>query len=74
MDKAKLFDKCLNRIGMTVFVKDTMRRGEVYSFQIIDNPDGTYSVNYMILFSYGKAYRLEMIHESKIVLLKGSER
>ncbi|MFX5501855.1 hypothetical protein ACM5ME_17785 [Bacillus subtilis] len=50
-----------------------MRKGRINSFQIMDNPDGTYSVNYLITFSHGKAYRLEMIHESKIVLLKGSE-
>lgn len=73
MDKGKLFVKCFSRVGMTVFVKDTMRKGRINSFQIMDNPDGTYSVNYLITFSHGKAYRLEMIHESKIVLLKGSE-
>lgn len=73
MEKAKLYEKCFNRIGMTVFEKDFARKGIINSFIIMDNPDGTLSVNYIVAFDHFKAIKLETVHESKLVIVKGSE-
>jgi hypothetical protein len=73
MEFEKLYDKMFNRIGMTVFEKDSYRRGTVNSFMILDNPDGTYSVNYIVAFGGYKTITLETVHESKVVLVKGTE-
>jgi len=73
MSKVKLYEKCFNRIGMTVFERDFARKGTINSFIILDNPDGTYSVNYIVSFDYFHAIKVETIHESKLVLVKGTE-
>lgn len=73
MKKAKLYEKCFDRIGMTVFEKDYFRKGTIGSYLILNNPDGTYSVNYIVAFEQGDSLILETIHESKIVIMKGTE-
>jgi len=71
--KFKLSEKLFNRIGMTVFEKDTMRKGMISSFLILDNPDDTFSINYIVYFKEDDVIKLETVHESKLVLLKGTE-
>ena len=71
--KFKLSEKLFNRIGMTVFEKDTMRKGMINSFIILDNPDSSFSINYIVYFKQGDVIKLETVHESKLVLLKGTE-
>lgn len=71
--KFKLSEKLFNRIGMTVFEKDTMRKGMISSFMILDNPDETFSINYIVYFKEGENIKLESVHESKLILLKGTE-
>jgi hypothetical protein len=73
MRKAKLYGKLYDRLGMTVFEKDYFRKGTIGSFMILDNPDGTYSVNYIVAFEHGETIRLETIHESKLILMIGTE-
>ncbi|MDA2738440.1 hypothetical protein PDQ75_25125 [Bacillus cereus group sp. Bc015] len=73
-EKVKLYEKCFKRIGMTVFEKDGMKKGTITSFTIEDNPDGTFCVNYLVMFDLGNGFcRVQPIHESKLVLMKGSE-
>ena len=71
--KFKLSEKLFNRIGMTVFEKDTMRKGMISSFLILDNPDDSFSINYVVYFTEKDVIKLETVHESKLVLLKGTE-
>ena len=71
--KFKLSEKLFNRIGMTVFEKDTMRKGMISSFIILDNPDDSFSINYIVYFKEADVIKLETVHESKLVLLKGTE-
>ena len=71
--KFKLSEKLFNRIGMTVFEKDTMRKGMISSFLILDNPDDSFSINYVVYFTENDVIKLETVHESKLVLLKGTE-
>jgi hypothetical protein len=71
--KFKLSEKLFNRIGMTVFEKDTMRKGMISSFIILDNPDDTFSINYIVYFKNGDSIVLETVHEAKLVILKGTE-
>jgi hypothetical protein len=71
--KFKLSEKLFNRIGMTVFEKDTMRKGMISSFIILDNPNDSFSINYIVYFTKDETISLETVHESKLVLLKGTE-
>jgi hypothetical protein len=73
MEKAKLYKKLYKRIGMTVFEKEGYRRGFINSFTVLDNPDGTFSVNYLISFGDFNSISREYVHESKLVLVKGTE-
>lgn len=73
MDKIKLYKKCYDRIGMTVIETEDMKAGRIIDFEINDNLDGTHAVHYIVGFDDEQHTRLEKIHESKIVLLKGSE-
>jgi hypothetical protein len=73
MDKVKLYDKMMNRIGTTIFEKEGYRKGVIHNFMILDNPDGTYSVNYIVAFGTYKTVTLETVHESKVILVKGSK-
>lgn len=73
-DRIKLYNKCANRVGMKVYESTTGRSGKIHSFAILNNPDGTFSVNYTVAFKLGEseAIRLESIHESKLVLFLGN--
>ncbi|MDZ4632232.1 hypothetical protein ORN01_25080 [Bacillus cereus] len=72
--REKLIKKCFNRIGMTVFEKEGMKKGTITSFKLEDNPDGTYSVIFMVMFDLNNGFvRIDHFHESQLVLMKGTE-
>ncbi|UTV34895.1 hypothetical protein [Bacillus altitudinis] len=73
MNRVKLYQKCYDRIGMTVIEKKNMKTGILNSFEVIDNPDGSLSVFYIVGFENENSMWLEKHHESNIVLMKGTE-
>lgn len=66
-------NKMINRIGMTVFIKDDMRKGTITSFVIEDKPDGSFQVYYSIIVELNDVYLMQRIHESNVVIMKGTE-
>ncbi|WP_353856800.1 hypothetical protein [Bacillus sp. Bos-x628] len=73
MNRVKLYQKCYDRIGMKVMEKTEMKTGILNSFEVIDNPDGTLSVFYIVGFENENSMWSEKHHESNIVLMKGTE-
>lgn len=72
MEKAKLYKKCFNRIGMTAIEKATMRKGVINTFSVNEKPDGSFEVTYLISFDAGEFIRVEPVHESDLVIMLGT--
>ena len=68
MNQMKLYKKMFDRIGSTVFVKDTMKPGTMTSFRV--EPEGVYYT--VMMDTVDGMTTIKEVHESNIIVMKGT--